>query len=77
MLKIFLKIIALPFILIIKLYQLVISPLFPSACRYYPTCSHYAEEALNKYGLIKGGWLSVRRILRCHPWGSSGFDPVP
>ena len=77
MLKIFLKIIALPFILIIKLYQLVISPLFPSSCRYYPTCSHYAEESLNKYGLIKGGWLSVRRILRCHPWGSSGFDPVP
>jgi hypothetical protein len=77
MLKTFLKIVALPFILIIKLYQLVISPLFPSACRYYPTCSHYAEEALNKYGLIKGGWLSVRRILRCHPWGSSGFDPVP
>ena len=77
MLKTFLKIIVLPFILIIKLYQLVISPLFPSACRYYPTCSHYAEEALNKYGLIKGGWLSVRRILRCHPWGSSGFDPVP
>jgi len=77
MLKIFLKIIALPFILIIKLYQLVISPLFPSSCRYIPTCSHYAEEALNKYGLIKGGWLSVRRILRCHPWGSSGFDPVP
>jgi hypothetical protein len=77
MLKIFLKIIALPFILIIKLYQLVISPLFPSSCRYIPTCSHYAEEALNKYGLIKGGWLSVRRILRCHPWASSGFDPVP
>lgn len=77
MLKIFLKIITLPFILIIKLYQLVISPLFPSSCRYIPTCSHYAEESLNKYGLIKGGWLSVRRILRCHPWGSSGFDPVP
>jgi len=77
MLKIFLKIIALPFILIIKLYQLVISPLFPSSCRYIPTCSHYAEEALNKYGLIKGGWLGVKRILRCHPWGSSGFDPVP
>jgi len=77
MLKIFLKIIALPFILIIKLYQLVISPLFPSSCRYIPTCSHYTEEALNKYGLIKGGWLGVRRILRCHPWGSSGFDPVP
>jgi len=77
MLKIFLKIIALPFILIIKLYQLVISPLFPSSCRYSPTCSHYAEEALNKYGLIKGGWLGVKRILRCHPWGSSGFDPVP
>jgi len=77
MLKTFLKIVALPFILIIKLYQLVISPLFPSSCRYIPTCSHYAEEALNKYGLIKGGWLSVRRILRCHPWGSSGFDPVP
>ncbi|MCK5086285.1 MAG: membrane protein insertion efficiency factor YidD [Melioribacteraceae bacterium] len=72
-----LKIIALPFIIIIKLYQLIISPLFPSSCRYTPTCSHYTLEALKKYGIIKGGWLGIKRISRCHPWGGSGYDPVP
>ena len=72
-----LKIIALPFIIIIKLYQLIISPLFPSSCRYTPTCSHYTLEALKKYGIIRGGWLGVKRISRCHPWGGSGYDPVP
>jgi len=72
-----LKIIALPFIIIIKLYQLIISPLFPSSCRYTPTCSHYTLEALKKYGIIKGGWLGIKRFSRCHPWGGSGYDPVP
>ncbi|HEX7358800.1 MAG TPA: membrane protein insertion efficiency factor YidD [Ignavibacteriaceae bacterium] len=72
-----LKILAIPFIVLIKIYQLVISPLFPSSCRYTPTCSHYTLEALKKYGLLKGGWLGVKRISRCHPWGGSGYDPVP
>ncbi|MBS4033006.1 MAG: membrane protein insertion efficiency factor YidD [Ignavibacterium sp.] len=71
------KILALPFILLIKIYQLLISPLFPSSCRYTPTCSHYTLEALKKYGLIKGGWLGIKRISRCHPWGGSGYDSVP
>jgi len=72
-----LKLLAVPFILLIKIYQLLISPLFPSSCRYTPTCSHYTLEALKKYGLIKGSWLGVKRISRCHPWGGSGYDPVP
>jgi len=76
-LNIILKILAIPFIVLIKIYQLVISPLFPSSCRYTPTCSHYTLEALKKYGLLKGGWLGVKRISRCHPWGGSGYDPVP
>lgn len=75
--KTFVKILALPFILLIKIYQLLISPLFPSSCRYTPSCSHYTLEALKKYGLIKGGWLGIKRITRCHPWGGSGYDPVP
>lgn len=71
------KFLAFPFIILIKIYQLLISPLFPSSCRYIPTCSHYTLEALKKYGLLKGGWLGVKRISRCHPWGGSGYDPVP
>ncbi len=73
----FLKLLAVPFILLIKIYQLLISPLFPSSCRYTPTCSHYTLDALKKYGIIKGGWLGIKRISRCHPWGGSGYDPVP
>jgi putative membrane protein insertion efficiency factor len=76
-LDIILKFLAVPFILLIKIYQLLISPLFPSSCRYTPTCSHYTSEALKKYGLFKGGWLGIKRISRCHPWGGSGYDPVP
>jgi len=72
-----LKLLAVPFILLIKVYQLFISPLFPSSCRYTPTCSHYTVEALKKYGVIKGSWLGIKRISRCHPWGGSGYDPVP
>lgn len=71
--KIFSKI----FIFIIKLYRRFISPIKPSCCRFYPTCSQYALEAFQKYGAFKGFYLSVRRILRCHPFSSGGFDPVP
>ncbi|MCO6474446.1 MAG: membrane protein insertion efficiency factor YidD [Melioribacteraceae bacterium] len=66
-----------PFIFFIRAYQILISPLFPSSCRYTPTCSHYSIEALKKYGIFKGLWLSIKRISRCHPWGGSGYDPVP
>ena len=61
----------------IRFYQYAISPHFPPACRYTPTCSAYAVEALKKYGAGKGSWLALKRILRCHPWGGSGYDPVP
>ncbi|WP_198659451.1 membrane protein insertion efficiency factor YidD [Winogradskyella aurantiaca] len=66
-----------PFVLVIKIYQLFISPLTPATCRYNPTCSHYAKEALQTHGLFKGGWLAIKRIFSCHPWGGSGYDPVP
>jgi putative membrane protein insertion efficiency factor len=66
-----------PLILIVKFYQLVISPLKPQSCRFTPTCSAYAIEALKKHGPIKGVYLSIKRILRCNPWGGSGYDPVP
>ena len=62
---------------IIRGYQLVISPLFGSVCRFYPSCSQYAIGALQRYGLIKGSWLAVKRLLRCHPWHVGGYDPVP
>lgn len=61
----------------IRGYQLVISPLLGSNCRYQPTCSAYAMEAIKIHGGLKGGWLAIRRIGRCHPWGGSGYDPVP
>ncbi|MCH5242507.1 MAG: membrane protein insertion efficiency factor YidD [Muribaculaceae bacterium] len=64
-------------IYLVKFYQCAISPHFPAACRYTPTCSTYAVEALQKHGVIKGSWLTVKRIARCHPWGGSGYDPVP
>ncbi len=66
-----------PFIILVKLYQNLISPLTPATCRYQPTCSHYTIEALQKHGLFKGGILSIKRIFSCHPWGGSGYDPVP
>ena len=72
------KVLAAPFILLIKFYQACISPLKGGpTCRFTPTCSQYALEAFKKYGPFKGGWLALRRILRCHPWGGSGYDPVP
>ena len=61
----------------IRFYQWVISPMLPAACRYQPTCSAYAVEAITRHGVLAGGWLTLRRLLRCHPWGGSGFDPVP
>jgi putative membrane protein insertion efficiency factor len=72
-----LKLLAFPFILIIKMYQLLLSPILPANCRYQPTCSYYTVEALKKYGIFKGGWLGIKRISKCHPWGGSGYDPVP
>ena len=68
---------AFPLILLVKIYQYCISPFTPPSCRFTPTCSQYAVEALRKYGPIKGGWLTIRRLSRCHPWGGSGYDPVP
>lgn len=64
-------------VLLIRFYQRCISPLTPPSCRFTPTCSQYALEALRKHGLIKGSWLAFKRIIRCHPWGGSGYDPVP
>lgn len=64
-------------LLAIRFYQGAISPHFPAACRYTPTCSQYAVEAIEKYGVRKGTWLAAKRICRCHPWGGSGWDPVP
>ena len=63
--------------LIVKAYQVVVSPFLGANCRYNPTCSAYALEALKKFGIIKGGLLSIKRIAKCHPWGGSGHDPVP
>lgn len=64
-------------VLMIRGYQVTLSPLLPSACRYQPTCSGYTIEALERYGALRGGWMGARRILRCHPFGRGGFDPVP
>lgn len=58
-------------------YRYCISPLLPPSCRFHPSCSAYAEEALGRYGALKGGWLSARRLCRCGPWSQGGFDPVP
>ena len=66
-----------PFVLVVRFYQVAISPYTPSSCRYDPTCSQYTIEALRKRGLITGLWLSLKRIFNCHPWGGSGYDPVP
>ena len=71
------KVLIFPFVFLIRFYQVCISPFTPAACRFTPTCSAYALEALRKHGPIKGLYLAVRRILRCHPWGGSGYDPVP
>ena len=73
----FKRILTLPLIGLVRFYQVCISPLKPPTCRFTPTCSQYALQALRKYGLIKGSWLTVKRLAKCHPWGGSGYDPLP
>ncbi len=72
-----LQILSIPFIWLIRLYQLTLSPILGRSCRFTPSCSHYGIEALKKHGLLKGIWLTAKRISRCHPWGGHGYDPVP
>jgi len=72
-----LQILSYPFILLIKFYQYVVSPMLGPKCRFTPTCSQYGIQALKKYGVLKGGWLTIKRISRCRPGGGSGYDPVP
>jgi putative membrane protein insertion efficiency factor len=71
------KMFSILFIGLIRFYQGVISPLFGAKCRFTPTCSAYGLEAIKKYGPVKGGWLTIKRFLSCHPWGKHGYDPVP
>ncbi len=61
----------------VRAYQWLLSPVLPASCRYHPTCSHYACEAISRHGVLRGGWLAAARILRCHPWRTGGLDPVP
>ncbi len=62
---------------LIRLYQNTLSRVFPPSCRFYPSCSEYTYQAIEKYGALRGGWMGIRRISRCHPWNPGGFDPVP
>jgi len=62
---------------LIRIYQVTLSPLVGPCCRFYPTCSHYAEESILRHGLMHGTWLATKRVLRCHPWNAGGYDPVP
>ena len=62
---------------LIRAYHILISPVLPASCRYLPSCSRYAGDALLRHGILRGGWLAITRILRCHPWGGEGYDPVP
>jgi len=71
------KIFILPILFLINIYQKIISPITPASCRFTPTCSNYAIDSLKKYSILKGIYLSINRILRCHPWSKGGFDPVP
>ena len=71
------KAVSLPFIALVRFYQLCISPFTMPSCRFTPTCSEYALQAIRKYGPLKGGWLALKRIAKCHPWGGHGYDPVP
>lgn len=70
-------ILSLAAVLLIRFYKLFISPLLPASCRYYPSCSVYSEQAIKRFGIFKGGFLAVKRILSCNPFGGSGHDPVP
>ena len=71
------KILIFPFVLLVRFYQTAISPFTPASCRYEPTCSTYMLQALQKHGLFYGGYLGIKRIVSCNPWGGSGYDPVP
>jgi putative membrane protein insertion efficiency factor len=62
---------------LITAYQKLLSPMLPRSCRFYPSCSEYAKQAIQKYGIVKGGWLALKRIARCHPGNPGGLDPVP
>lgn len=64
-------------LLLVGAYRFVVSPLLPQACRFHPSCSSYAEEALQRHGALRGGWLAARRVCRCGPWHAGGYDPVP
>lgn len=71
------KILVTLLILLIRIYQYILSPWLGGQCRYQPTCSVYGIEAIRKHGPFRGGWLALKRVLSCHPWGGSGYDPVP
>ena len=71
------KILILPFVVLVRFYQTAISPFTPASCRFEPTCSTYMLQALQKHGLLYGGFLGLKRIVSCNPWGGSGYDPVP
>lgn len=71
------KLISAPFIFLVRLYQWILSPFLPNSCRHIPTCSQYTIEAIQIWGPIKGIWLGLKRLSKCHPWGTHGFDPVP
>jgi putative membrane protein insertion efficiency factor len=71
------RILSIPWLVLIQLYRRLISPVIPAACRYYPSCSQYAQEAVLTHGPFVGPWLALRRLLRCHPWAAGGPDPVP
>tara|TARA_B100000674_G_C37777838_1_gene885753 strand:+ start:167 stop:409 length:243 start_codon:yes stop_codon:yes gene_type:complete len=71
------KIVIIPLIIIIKFYQLFVSPIIGQNCRYQPTCSEYMAECLKEFGIFKGTFLSLKRLFKCHPWGSHGYDPIP
>ncbi len=75
--KVIKQILIFPFVVLIRFYQYVISPAIGPKCRFTPTCSHYGVEALKKHGPVKGLWLTIKRVSKCHPWGGSGYDPVP
>lgn len=75
--KVVKKIIGVLFLFVIRIYQYFLSPLLAPSCRFTPTCSEYSVQAIKKYGPFKGGWLTIKRLSRCHPWGGHGHDPVP
>lgn len=76
-LKVLRAVLTFPLVVLVRFYQYCISPFLPKACRYEPSCSVYAIEALRKHGIFKGSYLTAKRLLKCHPWGGSGYDPVP